>query len=72
MHDYTKKNRAWGFLLIDEKMYLVGHCHITKIAVKFVIFLSKLLIFLKFVIVVFLNNKFMRIHIFHFFKNKFC
>ena len=29
-----------GFLLIDEKIYLVSQCHVKKIAVKFVIFFS--------------------------------
>ena len=28
MQDYTKtKIWSWGFLLIDEKMCLVSHCH---------------------------------------------
>ena len=31
---------AWGCLKINEKMYLVSHGHVKKIAVKFVIFLS--------------------------------
>ena len=29
---------AWGFLLIGENIDLVSHCHVKKIAVKFVIF----------------------------------
>ena len=31
---------AWGFLLIDEKVYLVSQCRVKKIALKFVIFFS--------------------------------
>ena len=37
MQDYTKFG-AWGFLQIDEEMYLVSHCHLKKVAVKFYIF----------------------------------
>ena len=28
---HTKNVGAWGFLLIDEKMYLVSHCHVKKL-----------------------------------------
>ena len=31
---------VWGFLLIDEKIYLVSHFHVIKMAVKFVRFFS--------------------------------
>ena len=33
MQDYThqKKLGAWKFLLIDEKMYLISHCHEKKL-----------------------------------------
>ena len=32
MQDYTqKKFGAWGFLLMDERMYLVSHCHVKKL-----------------------------------------
>ena len=34
----TKIFGALGFLKIYEKMYLVSHCHVKKIAVKFGIF----------------------------------
>ena len=33
-----QKFGAWGYLKIEEKMYLVSHCQVRKIAVKFVIF----------------------------------
>ena len=29
---------AFGYLFIDEKVYLVSQCHVKKIAVKFAIF----------------------------------
>ena len=32
MQEYTQKNVGpWGFLLIDEKMYVVSHCHVKKL-----------------------------------------
>ena len=32
MQDHTETNfGAWGFLLIDEKMNLVSHCHVKKL-----------------------------------------
>ena len=37
-----KEIGSWGFLLIDEKMYLVSHFHVKKIAVKFAIFVLKI------------------------------
>ena len=47
MQDYTQKQfGALGFLLIDEKMYLVRHCHVKKIAVKFIIFLLNFFLYI--------------------------
>ena len=38
MQDYTHNFfGTWGFLLIEEKVYLVSHCHVKK-ALKIVIF----------------------------------
>ena len=46
MQDYTKtKFGALGFLQIDEEMYLVSHCHVKKVAVKFYIFFVQQIFF---------------------------
>ena len=45
---------AWGCLKLEEKIYLVSHCHVKKIAVKFVIFffINKLFFILFYFIVI--------------------
>ena len=45
MQYYTPKTiGAWGCLYIEEKLYLVSHCHVKKIAVKRVIFSTNIFI----------------------------
>ena len=41
---------AWGFLLINEQMYLVSHSHVKKTAVKFVIFFCNKYFFIVFIL----------------------
>ena len=52
-----KKNGVWGFLLIYEKMYLVSHCLVKTIAVKFVIFFFNKYIFFNLIVIAFLIQK---------------
>ena len=46
---------AWGFLLIEEKMYLVSHCHVKKIYKICHIFFNKYFFFIIyfFIVIVF-------------------
>ena len=45
---HTQKFGPWRFLFIDEKMYLVSHCHVKKNAVKFDIFVFDNLFYVSF------------------------
>ena len=54
-----KKFGAWKCLYLDEEMYLVSHCHVKKIAVKFdiLVFNKYFFYYFYFIVIIFLIKK---------------